>query len=75
MAPVRSGCPKFQESRFDNVPAGSSHLSGDVAHGLIGAFDARAVGEDDEPGHTCINAESQARDFARFAGSTRADNR
>ena len=55
VAPVRSGWPKFQKCRFDHVLAGSSHLSGDVAHGLIGAFDARAVGENDEPGHTCIN--------------------
>ena len=51
----------FEEGRFDNVLAGSSHLSGDVAHGLVGAFDARAVGEDDEPCHTCMSGDAGVR--------------
>jgi hypothetical protein len=42
----------FEKGRFDNVPAGSSHLSGDGADGLVCALDARAVGEDNEPRHT-----------------------
>jgi hypothetical protein len=32
--------------------AGSNHLHDDIAHGLIGAFYARAMGEHDKPGHT-----------------------
>ena len=43
---------QFQERRFHHVLAGRSHLRRNIAHGLVGAFDARAVGEDDEPGHT-----------------------
>ena len=54
------GLAQFQERGLDHVLAGGSHLGGDIAHGLIGAFDARAVGEDDEPGHTWINGDAGA---------------
>ncbi len=54
------GLAQFQESGFDDVLAGGSHLDDDIAHGLIGAFDARAVGEDDKPGHTWINGDAGA---------------
>jgi hypothetical protein len=43
---------KFEERSFNRVSARSSHFGNHIAHGLIGAFDARSVGEDDESGHT-----------------------
>ena len=47
------GLAQFQKRRLP-PRAGPKQPSAmhDIAHGLIGAFDARAMGEDDEPGHT-----------------------
>ena len=58
VAPARSGSPSSRKARLDDVLAGERHLLGHVSHGLIRAFDARAVCEDDEAGHTWIREEA-----------------
>ena len=46
------GYSKLKKRGLDCVIAGTGHLRGNLTHGLIGAFDARAVSEDNEAGHT-----------------------
>jgi hypothetical protein len=54
------GLAQFQEGRLHNATTSSCHPRRDASHRLIGAFNARAVSEHDEPGHTWISEGASA---------------